>query len=123
MIANDANAPNMAARRLCTTGNRTGSTTEVADRKNEKKPTTAVSIPIKAISNASLEGFIGTYKKSAPNRFRFTVKSQLCAVLEISHRYFLDLRLSSQQIFKSALIFSLSNRSGARRYPLSTSFS
>src|SRR6202011_5491203 len=103
MIANDANAPNMAARRFCTTGNRTGSTTEVADRKNEKKPTTAVSTPIKNKSNASLEGFIGTYKKSAPNPFLFSVNSQLFAVPAISPRYFLDLRLSSQQIFKSAL--------------------
>jgi hypothetical protein len=75
MIASDAIVPNIAARRLCITGNRSGSTTEVADTKNEKKPTTAVRAPIAAILNTSFKGFKGTYKTSVPDHFRFTVKS------------------------------------------------
>jgi hypothetical protein len=55
MIASDAKVPNIAAARLWMTGNCRGSTTEVVDKKNEKKPTMAVRKPIAAISNASLK--------------------------------------------------------------------
>jgi len=81
MIASDAKVPNIAAARLWMTGNCRGSTTEVVEKKNEKKPTMAVRKPIAAISNASLKRVVCKYPITCAKPFRFTVKFYLRAAL------------------------------------------
>jgi hypothetical protein len=56
MMASEATVPNRAASRLWMTGNCSGSTNEVVERKNATKPTMAVTTPMVAISNTSLTG-------------------------------------------------------------------